>query len=193
MDPIRRSVLALSRLPGIGEKSAQRLTYWLLRAPSDVVAEIAAAVGELQEGVMECERCCNITGSSPCEVCSDARRDARTVCVVERPPDITAIERSGEYRGHYHVLHGSLSPLEGVGPNELRIRQLVERASELDEVILATDPDVEGDTTALYIARLLGHLGVKVSRLAHGIAVGTEIEFADRVSLMRALENRREL
>lgn len=193
MDPIRRCVLALSRLPGIGEKSAQRLTWWLVRAPSETVVEIAAAVGELQSGVVECEVCCNIAGASPCAVCTDARRDSATICVVERPPDIAAIERSGEYRGLYHVLHGALSPLDGVGPDDLRLRQLVARASDATEVILATDPDVEGDTTALYIARLLGHLGVKVSRLAHGIAVGTEIEYADRVSLMRALENRREI
>ncbi|MCB9795533.1 MAG: recombination protein RecR [Alphaproteobacteria bacterium] len=193
MDPIRRCVQQLSRLPGIGEKTAQRLTWWLLRAPDDLVSELASALAELKASVVECERCHVLSAASPCDTCADPRREQGLVCVVERPQDIAAIERSGEYRGLYHVLHGAISPLDGVGPDQLRMRPLVQRAGELSEVIVATDPDVEGDATALYLVRLLKPLGVKVTRLAHGVSVGTEIEYADRVSLMRALENRREM
>jgi recombination protein RecR len=190
-DPIRRCVEALSRLPGIGEKTAQRLTWWLLRAPDGATEEIAEAVACLKGSVQECETCCNIVTSNPCRICADPSRDPTVICVVERPPDVHAIEGSGEFRGKYHVLHGSLSPLDGIGPDDLRIRELLVRIHDTQEVILATDPDVDGDTTALYLARLLAPLEVSVTRLAHGIAVGTEIEYADRVSLMRALENRR--
>jgi recombination protein RecR len=192
-DPIRRCVEALSRLPGIGEKTAQRLTWWLLRAPAEVGVEIAEAVASLKDSVVECQVCCNIAATSPCAICKDPNRDDTTICVVERPPDLLAIEASGEYRGRYHVLHGALSPLDGVGPDDLRIQGLLQRLDNTQEIILATDPDVDGDMTALYLARLLAPLEVRVSRLAHGIAVGTEIEYADRVSLMRALEHRREL
>lgn len=193
MDPIRRCVRQLSRLPGIGEKTAQRLTWWLLRAPDDLVAELASALAALKDSVVECELCHTIASRTPCATCADPERDRGMVCVVERPQDVGAIERSGQFRGMYHVLHGAISPLDGVGPDDLRIRPLLARAAKLQEVIVATDPDVEGDATALYLRRVLGPLGVKVTRLAHGVAVGTEIEYADRVSLMRALENRREL
>lgn len=191
MDPIRRCVQALSRLPGIGEKTAWRLTWWLLRADDSIVTEIAAAVGGLQGSVVECERCCTIATTSPCKTCSDTRRDPTIVCVVERPQDIQAIEGSGEYRGFFHVLHGSISPLDGIGPDQLRIRPLLANLDGVKEVIVATDPDVEGDATALYLHRVLKPLGIQVSRLAYGVSVGTEIEYADKVSLMRALENRR--
>ena len=193
MDPIRRAVVQLSRLPGIGEKTAQRLVWWLLRQPGELLHELAEAIVGLEGSVQECGLCHTWCAGELCGTCQDPHRDAKVVCVVERPQDLTAIERSGEFRGRYHVLHGAISPLDGVGPDELRIRSLLARCSELDEVILATDPDVEGDATALYLARLLKPLGVRVSRLAHGIAVGTEIEYADRVSLVRALEHRREL
>lgn len=193
MDPIRRCVQQLSRLPGIGEKTAWRLTWWLLRAPEGVVTDLAAALGELRGSVRECGRCHTIAASDPCEICGDTRRDSTILCVVERPQDVSAIERSGEFRGLYHVLHGAISPLDGIGPEELRIRPLLSRAGELREVIVATDPDIEGDATALYLLRVLKPLGVKVTRLAHGVSVGTEIEYADRVSLLRALEGRREM
>ena len=193
MDPIRRCVTQLSRLPGIGEKTAQRLTWWLLRAPDDLVRELAESLSELKAAVKECGQCHTIAAADPCPICADPRRDGAMICVVERPQDISAVERSGEYHGLYHVLHGAISPLDGVGPEQLRLRSLIQRAGEVSEVIVATDPDVEGDATALYIARALKPAGVKVSRLAHGVAVGTEIEYADRVSLMRALENRRVL
>ena len=193
MDPIRRCVLALSRFPGIGEKTAQRLTWWLMRADIELVDELAGAIGELRDNIVECARCGVISSEDPCSICLDPHRVDGLICVVERPQDVVAIDRSGEFRGRYHVLHGALSPLDGVGPDQLRIQSLLARLDGVEEIILATDPDVEGDTTALYLAKLLAPLGVKTSRLAHGIAVGTEIEYADRVSLMRALENRREV
>ena len=193
MDPIRRCVLALSRFPGIGEKTAQRLTWWLMRADAEVVDELAQAIGKLRGSIVECQRCGMISSEDPCAICTDPNRLDGVICVVERPQDVAAIDRSGEFRGRYHVLHGALSPLDGVGPDQLRIQSLLARLEGVEEIILATDPDVEGDTTALYLAKLLGPLGVKTSRLAHGIAVGTEIEYADKVSLMRALENRREV
>ncbi|HJN76054.1 MAG TPA: recombination mediator RecR [Myxococcota bacterium] len=193
MDPIRRCVQQLSRLPGIGEKTAWRLTWWLLRADRALVEDLARALSELRDNVVECELCCTIAASSPCSTCADSRRDPALLCVVERPQDVTAIEGSGEFRGQFHVLHGAISPLDGVGPDQLRIRELLARLEGVREVILATDPDVEGDATALYLARMLKPLGPMVSRLAFGISVGTEIEYADRVSLMRALENRRAL
>jgi recombination protein RecR len=195
MDPLQRCVAQLSRFPGIGERTATRLAYWLLRAPPAVAEEIAAAIVQLRRDIAECERCCDLVTSSPCSRCLDPHREAGIICVVEQPQDIPAIERGGVFRGHYHVLHGSISPLDGVGPEQLRIGPLLERIErgEAQEVILATDPDVEGDTTALYLARLLQPLGLRVTRLAHGIPVGTEIEYADKLSLARALQNRREM
>lgn len=194
-DPIRAAVQQLRRLPGIGEKTATRLVYWLLRAPAGTPADIAAALAALGEGVRECSVCCDLTSADPCVVCRAPTRDDSIVCVVEEPQDVLAFERSGEYRGRYHVLHGALSPLEGVGPDQLRIRPLLERLRDgtVREVILATNPNVEGDATALYLGRLLHSIDVRVTRLAHGISVGTEIEYADAVSLARALQNRQEV
>lgn len=183
----------LRRLPGIGEKTATRLVYWMLNAQPGTASAIAEALLHLEEGIQTCSVCCNLTATDPCAICSDGRRQQEIVCVVEHPQDILAFERSGEYRGLYHVLHGAIAPLDGMGPDKLRIRELLARLGQVDEVILATDPDVEGDATALYLARLLQPLGVRVTRLAHGISVGTEIEYADAVSLARALQNRREL
>ncbi len=193
MDTLRRAVQQLARLPGVGEKTAQRYAYWLLRQPPEVADALADAVRELRAGVRECESCCDLTDTTPCRRCADGRRDPTIVCVVERPQDVGVIDASGEFRGRFHVLHGALSPLDGVGPSQLRLRELVGRLAGVTEVILATDPDVEGDTTALYVANLLKPLGVRVTRLAHGVSVGTAIEYADRVSLARALEGRREL
>lgn len=193
MDALRRAVVQLARFPGVGEKTAQRYAYWLLRQPPEVADALADAIRDLRAGVRECEVCCDLTELARCRRCEDTRRDAGCICVVERPQDVLAIDASGEYRGSFHVLHGSLSPLDGIGPAQLRLRELVARAAGAAEVILATDPDVEGDTTALYVARLLKPLGVKVTRLAHGVSVGTAIEYADRVSLARALEGRQEL
>jgi recombination protein RecR len=202
-DPIREAVRQLRRLPGVGEKSATRLVYFLLRAPSGTARDIAVALATLEDGVQECEVCRDFTGRTPdgsaaearCPICAQANRDATVVLVVEHPQDVAAFERAGEFRGRYHVLHGALSPLEGVTPDRLRVRELLERLRDgvVREVILATDPDVEGDATALYLARLLQPLGTRVTRLAHGISVGTEIEYADALSLARALQNRVEV
>ena len=194
-DPIQEAVRQLRRLPGIGEKTAARLVYWLLRAETGVAADIAQALSALGDGVMECSECCDLTSESPCFRCRDPKRDQPMVLVVEQPQDVAAFERSGEYRGRYHVLHGAISPLDGITPDKLRIQALLERLrpGRITEVILATDPDVEGDATALYLARLLEPIGVRVTRLAHGISVGTEIEYADAASLSRALHNRVEV
>lgn len=193
MDAFRRAVQQLARFPGVGEKTATRYAYWLLRQPPEVAQGIADAVVALRAAVRECARCRDLTEGEHCRRCADPRRDPRFVCVVERPQDVVALDAAGEYRGQFHVLHGALSPLEGVGPAELRIQELLARLPDGGEVIVATDPDVEGDATALYLAKLLKPLGVRVTRLAHGISVGTEIEYADRVSLARALEGRREM
>ncbi len=194
-DPLRRATLQLARFPGVGERTAARLAWWLLRQPPEVAQEIAQALVELRAGMSECRRCRTLAAQDPCPICADPDRATGLVCVVERPQDIAAIEGSGAHRGRYHVLHGAISPLDGVGPDQLRIQALLQRVQEgeVTEVVIATDPDVEGDATALYLAALLKGTGVRVSRLAHGIAVGTEIEYADRSSVARALENRREL
>jgi recombination protein RecR len=199
-DPFRRAVQQLARFPGVGEKTATRYAYWLLRQQPDAAENIAAAILGLKASVRECAICCDLSERELCLRCSDPARDASTVCVVERPQDVRAIDGSNEFKGRYHVLLGALSPLDGVGPNDLRIQALLARMSAgagardtVKECILAMDPDVEGDATSLYLARLLRPLGVRVTRLAHGIAVGTEIEFADRVSLARALEGRRDI
>ncbi|MEC7948152.1 MAG: recombination mediator RecR [Myxococcota bacterium] len=194
VDPLRKCVAQLSRLPGVGERTATRLAYWLLRQEPDVAAEIGAAIQELRVAMVRCSICQDISSTDPCHRCADPRRDSSLICVVERPQDIVAIEASGEFRGRFHVLHGAISPLEGVGPDDLTIRALLGRLADgVDEVLVATDPDVEGDATALYLARVIKPLGVRVTRLAHGIAVGTELEFADRSSVARALANRRDL
>ncbi len=195
-DPFRRAVQQLARFPGVGDKTATRYAYWLLRQPPDAARDIADAIISLKASVRECSVCCDLTDREVCGRCTDGRRDPALICVVERPQDVRAIDASGEFKGQFHVLHGALSPLDGVGPNDLRIQALLARIGAMGpgpECILATDPDVEGDATSLYLARLLKPLGVRVTRLAHGIAVGTEIEFADRVSLARALEGRREI
>ncbi len=195
MDAFRRGVQQLARFPGVGDKTATRYAYWLLRQPPEVADAIAEAVRGLRASVRECERCRDLTDAALCRRCADPARDSALVCVVERPQDVGALDAAGTFRGQFHVLHGALSPLEGVGPDELRIKDLLGRvgSAALREVIVATDPDVEGDTTALYLAKLLKPLGVRVTRLAHGVSVGTEIEYADRVSLARALEGRRDM
>lgn len=193
MDAFRKAVQHLARFPGVGEKTATRFAYWVIRQPPEVAQGIADALLALRGAVHECERCRDLTEHTLCRRCADARRDTRLVCVVERPQDVGALDASGEFRGVFHVLHGALSPLQGVGPDDLRVRELLARVGDVGEVVIATDPDVEGDTTALYLAKVLKPLGVKVTRLAHGLSVGTEIEYADRVSLARALEGRREM
>ncbi|HLJ68879.1 MAG TPA: recombination mediator RecR [Chloroflexota bacterium] len=190
--PIARVVDELSRLPGIGPKTAQRLTYFLLRAPNEQAQALAESILELKSKVVLCSQCFNIAERSPCEICSDPERDASRFCVVEEPLDVLALERTGQYRGLYHVLHGALSPIEGVGPDELKIRELMRRldSTTVQEVILATNPNIEGDATAHYLTRQIQPLGIKVTRLARGLPVGGDLEYADEVTLSNALAGR---
>ena len=192
---VERLIEELNRLPGIGPKTASRLTFYLLRSPQSQVQALAKAIGELQEMVVTCSVCFNIAESSPCPICGDNQRDRSVLCVVEEPLDVLAVERTGEYDGLYHVLHGAISPIEGVGPEDLKIAELVERlhSNPVDEVILATNPNLEGDSTAMYISRQLASLDVRVTRLAHGLPMGGDLEYADEVTLSRALEGRREI
>ena len=191
-DPIQRAVQQLRRLPGVGQKTATRLVYWMLRAPEGTVSELAAALNNLEGSIRECAVCSTFCVTEQCALCISPGRDQTVICVVEHPQDILAFERSGEYRGRYHVLHGAISPLDGITPDTLRVRELLHRLRDrgITEVILATNPTVEGDSTALYLSRLLDPIEVRVTRLAHGISVGTEIEYADAISLARALQNR---
>jgi recombination protein RecR len=189
--PVARVVDELSRLPGIGPKTAQRLTYYLLRSPAEQAETLAEAILELKQKVVLCSQCFNITESSPCVICSNPERDATRVCVVEEPLDIVALERTGQYKGQYHVLHGALSPIEGIGPEDLKIRELLQRLQPgVEEVILATNPNLEGDATAMYLTRLIQPLGITVTRLARGLPVGGDLEYADEVTLSNALAGR---
>ncbi len=192
---VGRLIEALQRLPGIGPKTAQRLTFHLLKQPEGAVRELAEALSELKARVLHCSRCFNVTDADPCRICADPGRDVGLLCVVEEPNDLLAMERTGEYRGRYHVLLGALSPLDGIGPDELKVRELLKRleAERVREVILATNPNVEGEATAIYLAKLLRPLGVRVTRIARGLPVGGDIEYADEVTLARALEGRREM
>jgi recombination protein RecR len=194
-DPIARLVKELARLPGIGEKTAQRLAFHVLEAGSGYATALAEAIVGIVRDVRLCSSCQTLTDRDPCGICSDPRRDARTLCVVESVPDLLAVERTHEYRGLYHVLHGALSPLEGVGPGDLKIRELLVRLENApaDEVVLATNPDVEGEATALYLQKLLKPLGIRVTRIAQGVPMGGDLEYADQVTLARALAGRREL
>ncbi|HXN40962.1 MAG TPA: recombination mediator RecR [Myxococcaceae bacterium] len=194
-DPLNQLVARLARLPGIGEKTAQRLAFYILRAPPEFARELAGAIEEVVDKVHLCSRCFALTESDLCSFCTDPRRDERTLCVVEGVPDLIAVERTREFKGRYHVLHGVLSPLEGIGPDQLKIKDLIARLHDghVEEVIVATNPDVEGEATALYLTRLLKPLGIKVSRIAQGLPMGGDLEFADQATLARALTARREL
>jgi len=193
--PIARLIEALVKLPGIGPKTASRLAFYLLRAPDEEVMALAEALRNLKQQTRLCEVCFHITDESPCAICRDERRDHGLICVVEEPLDVLAIERTGEYPGVYHVLHGVISPMDGIGPEHLRIRELVERVQRERprEVILATNPSLEGENTAVYIHRLLAPLGVRVTRLARGLPVGGDLEYADEITLVRALQGRQEM
>ncbi len=191
-EPVSRLVDEFTKLPGIVPKTAQRLTYHLLRMPADQARALADAINQVKDRVRLCSVCYNVTESDPCEICSSAARDRNVICVVEEPLDVLALERTGTYGGVYHVLHGALSPVDGIGPAELKIDALVRRvqAGPTREVILATNPNVEGEATASYIARLLAPTSVKLTRLARGLPVGGDLEYADDVTLRRALEGR---
>jgi recombination protein RecR len=194
-DPLNRLVAQLAKLPGIGEKTAQRLAFHILRAPREYARELSAAVLEVTEKVRLCARCFSLTDQELCGLCLDARRDDRQLCVVEGIADLIAIEKTREFKGRYHVLHGVLSPLEGIGPDQLRIKELLTRLADgkVEEVIVATNPDVEGEATSLYLTRLLKPMGLTVSRIAQGLPMGGDLEFADQATLARALSGRREL
>ncbi len=193
--PLERLTEQLEQLPGIGRKSAARLAFHLLYMPDDKAAALSEALKTARETVHECPVCCNLTDVAPCALCSDSRRDNTVICVVEDPRDVLAIERTREYRGLYHVLHGTISPMDGRGPEQLRVKELLHRLEDeqVTEIIMATNPTVEGDYTAVYLSRLLKPLQIKVTRLAYGIPVGGDLEYADEVTLSRSLEGRSEL
>lgn len=194
-EPLTRLVEELQRLPGLGPKSAQRLAFHLLKTPREQAERLAQAIRDVKERVTYCSVCNNITDTDPCEFCRSTDRDRHVICVVEEPQNVSGIERIGEFKGLYHVLMGAISPLQGIGPDQLRIKGLLTRIGEatVTEVILATNPNVEGETTALYLARLLKPLGVKVTRIAVGVPVGSDLEYADQWTMHKALEGRREV
>lgn len=194
-EPLTRLVEELQRLPGVGPKSAQRLAFHLLKTPREHVERLAVALRDVKERVTYCSICNNITDMDPCEYCQNADRDQHVICVVEEPQNVSGIERIGDFKGVYHVLMGAISPLQGIGPDELKIKGLLARIGDggATEVILATNPNVEGETTALYLARLLKPLGVKVTRIAVGVPVGSDLEYADQWTMHKALEGRREV
>jgi recombination protein RecR len=191
--PVQRLVDELGRLPGIGPKSAQRIAYYLLKVAPEDARRLAAAIVEVKEKISWCRRCFNIAEGEECGICRDPRRDTTLLCVVEEPRDIVAIERTQEFRGRYHVLQGTISPIEGIGPDQLRVKELLTRipAEGVEETILATNPNTDGEVTAMYLAKVLTPLGVRVTRIASGLPVGGDLEYADEVTLGRALEGRR--
>jgi recombination protein RecR len=195
--PIARLVQQLAKLPGIGEKTAARLAFHILRANPEDAAALAAAIIDVKQRIRFCGTCCDLTEADPCTVCADARREVGLVCVVAQPQDVVAIERTGGYRGRYHVLHGLLSPLDGIGPEDLRVSELLRRcgdaANPITEVILATSSTVEGEATAVYLSKLLRPLGVRATRIATGVPIGGELEYADQLTLVRAIDGRREM
>ena len=194
LDPLARLIEQLQRLPGIGAKSAQRLAFHVLKTPREDVDRLCDAMREVKDRVTYCSVCNNITDQDPCYFCTHDGRDRRLICVVEQPENVVAVERTRDFRGVYHVLMGALSPLHGVGPDDLKIKGLLARVAEgADEVILATNPNVEGEATAIYLARLLKPLGVKVTRIAMGVPVGGDLEYADEVTMHKAMEGRREV
>jgi recombination protein RecR len=194
-EPVARLIEALQRLPGIGPKTAQRLTFFLLKRPTDEVGALAESLTQLKALIIHCSVCFNVTQEDPCRICRDPRRDARSLCVVEEPNDLLALERTGEFRGRYHVLLGALSPLDGIGPEDIKVRELLTRLERepVEEIILATNPSVEGEATAIYLGKLLKPFAVRITRIARGLPVGGDLEYADEVTLSKALEGRKEM
>jgi recombination protein RecR len=193
--PMSRLIEALRRLPGIGTKSAQRIAFYILKADASEANEIATAIAELRAKIRLCDTCNNVTEMNPCSFCADMSRNPRLLCIVEEPGNILPIERSGQFRGYYHVLHGALSPLQGIGPEQLRLSNLVERLKDgtVQEVIVATNPTVDGEATATYLSKLLKPQGVTVTRIAMGVPVGGDLEYVDEVTLAKAMEGRKEI
>lgn len=193
--PVARLVEEFSKLPGIGSKTAQRLAFFVLNMPESGVRSLAQAIYEAKQKTGYCSVCGNLTDIDPCSICRNTARDQSMICVVEEPRDVIAMERTREFKGVYHVLHGAISPMEGIGPDDIRIKELLQRLGKggVNEVIVATNPNVEGEATAMYLSKLIKPLGVKVTRIAHGIPVGGDLEYADEVTLTKALEGRREI
>lgn len=194
-DSISRLIDEFKRFPGIGQKTAERLVFFLLKEQKDVARGLSEAILNLKDKIQSCSKCNSITENDPCDICNDLKRDQKTICVVEEPHDLYAIERMGEYRGRYYVLMGSISPLDGVGPEDIQINGLMERVKkdEIQEVILATNPNMEGDATAIFISKILKSIGVKATRIARGLPVGSDLEYADEVTLLRSFEGRMEM
>lgn len=195
IDPLERLTRELSKLPGIGMKSAMRLAFYILRSDASYVASLVEALQDVKKKITLCSSCCNLTEENPCRICSNVSRDHGVVCVVEEPSDMSAIEKAGYFKGVYHVLHGTLSPLDGIGPEDLKIESLVNRikSGTFKEIIVATNPSVEGEATALYLARALKTSGVRLTRIASGVPMGGDLEYTDQMTIIRALENRHEL
>ena len=193
--PLNRLINELSRLPGIGGKTAQRLAFHILSMDEKSAMELANAISDAKKSMTYCSVCGNLTDTDPCAICSDDSRDKSTICVVESPKDVVAMEKIREYRGYYHVLNGAISPMDGIGPDDINLRSLIVRLQDeaVKELIIATNPNIEGEATAMYIARLIKPSGIKVTRIAHGIPVGGDLEYADEVTLLKAVEGRREL
>ena len=192
--PVARLVDEFAKLPGIGAKTAQRLAFYILNSPPETAQSLARALVEVRQSIKRCSCCCNLTDAELCPICQDTTRNSKLLCVVEEPRDVIAMEKARGYRGYYHVLHGAISPMDGIGPENLTLKELLKRLQkdEIEEVILAANSDVEGETTALYLARLIKPLGIKVTRIAHGIPVGSDLEYADAMTLNKALEGRGE-
>lgn len=193
--PVAKLIEELSKLPGVGSKTAQRLAFHILDAPYEQAESLARSIVSARRNIKYCSCCYNMTDVDPCTICSSGKRDRSTLCVVEDPRDVIAMEKTREYKGLYHVLHGAISPMEDIGPEDIRIKELLSRLQdgEVQEVILATNPTIEGEATAMYISRLLKPIGIKVTRIAHGIPVGGDLEYADEVTLVKAMEGRREI
>jgi recombination protein RecR len=193
--PVATLIEELSKLPGIGPKSAQRLAFYILKSPADEAKKLSRAIDEVKDKIHFCEECFNVTDQQRCEFCRNGDRDVSVVCVVEEPKDIVAIEKTGEFKGLYHVLQGAISPIDGIGPDDIRVKELLKRLGERgsQEIIVATNPNIEGEATAMYLAKLVKPLGVRVTRIASGLPVGGDLEYADEVTLGRALEGRREM
>jgi recombination protein RecR len=193
--PVATLIEELSKLPGIGPKSAQRLAFYILKSPADEAKKLSRAIDEVKDKIHFCEECFNVTDQQRCEFCRNGDRDTSVVCVVEEPKDIVAVEKTGEFKGLYHVLQGAISPIDGIGPDDIRVKELLKRLGERgsQEIIVATNPNIEGEATAMYLAKLVKPLGIKVTRIASGLPVGGDLEYADEVTLGRALEGRREM